>query len=88
MSWVAHKVLAAIADEGALSTVAITRASGVAGKSLENAIYRLRARAFIALAHKKAGIGKYASIEDGDIVILRVQQAPCPITMFQRKRRA
>ena len=60
MSWVAHKVLAAIADEGALSTVAITRASGVAGKSLENAIYRLRARAFIALEH-----GRYRITEPG-----------------------
>lgn len=42
--------------------------------------YDKAARAFIALADKEAGIGKHANYENGKLQILRVQQAPCPVS--------
>jgi len=49
MSWPAQKVLAALADKSPLAPAALGRASGVTGKSLENALYRLRKHAFVAI---------------------------------------
>jgi hypothetical protein len=48
--------------------------------------YDKAAFAFLALANKQDGIGEYAGIEDGKVVMLRVQQAPCPISSKPRAR--
>lgn len=57
--------------------------------------YDKAARAFIAMAHQHSGIGRFCNFVDGgrgrsqggELEILRVQQAPCPVGMVGSPRR-
>lgn len=47
--------------------------------------YDQAAIAFIRFAHERYGIGKHATYEHGQPVVLRIQHAPCPVVNFRTK---
>jgi hypothetical protein len=55
---------------------------GVRGEKRSSEAYDAAARAFILLADKKVGIGRFANWDGPAPEILRVQQAPCPVHIF------
>ncbi len=55
MTWTSQEVLAALAVNVSLASAQIARVAGVKGKSLENALYRLRSRALVELLDNGAG---------------------------------